>query len=302
MAPLQNQLIASSLRKILRRLHYPLEVILTCVRWYAAYPLSLRNLEEIMAERGVLVHHATVHRWAIKILPVLAKVFRQRKRPVGSSWRVDETYIKVSGQWKYLYRAVDRLGQTVDFRLTAKRDMAAARRFNRRTPGRFGVVPAGRSPSSATAERSASISSNFGTRERISHSPASIVDTLRVVRVSSRTPSLASKLRMEWLSADCVTPSLAAARVKLRSFATVINASRSLKLWRGMEWQRQMTIGVVAPSIERDGARDIAGAWRGEEEHGVRHLFRRGQAAQAGARVGARQCLLHCHAVASVQR
>jgi transposase-like protein len=135
MIAFQNQLIASALRKVLRRLHYPLEVILTCVRWYAAYPLSLRNLEEMMAERGVLVDHATVHRWALKILPVLAKAFRRRKRPVGTSWRMDDTYIKVNGQWKYLYRAVDRLGQTVDFLLTAQRDMAAARRFFERAIG-----------------------------------------------------------------------------------------------------------------------------------------------------------------------
>ena len=107
----------------------PLEIMLVCVRWYAAYPLSLRNLEEMMAERGVLVDHATVHRWALKMLPVLAKVFRRRKHPVGRSWRVDETYVLVGGQWKYLYRAVDRLGQTVDFLLTARRDAAAARRF-----------------------------------------------------------------------------------------------------------------------------------------------------------------------------
>ena len=85
--------------------------MLVCVRWYAAYPLSLRNLEEMMAERGVIVDHATVHRWALKILPVLGAVFRRRKRPVGSSWRVDETYIKVGGRWKYLYRAVDRHDQ-----------------------------------------------------------------------------------------------------------------------------------------------------------------------------------------------
>jgi transposase-like protein len=73
---------------------------------YAAYPLSLRNLEEMMAERGVVVDHATVHRWALKILPVLAVVFRRRKRAVGSSSRVDKTYVKVGGRWKYLYRAV----------------------------------------------------------------------------------------------------------------------------------------------------------------------------------------------------
>jgi transposase-like protein len=121
--------MSATLRKVLKRLHYPLEIMLVGVRWYAAYPLSLRNLEEMMAERGVGVDHATVPRWAAKILPVLAAVFRRRKRPVGSSWRVDETYIRVSGQWKYLYRAVDKLGQTVDFLLTARRDLAAARRF-----------------------------------------------------------------------------------------------------------------------------------------------------------------------------
>jgi len=99
------------------------------VRWYVAYPLSLRHIEEMMQERGVFVDHVTVHRWAIKVLPVLAAVFRLRKRPAGRSWRMDETYIKVSGQWKYLYRAVDRAGDTVDFLLVAKRDLAAARRF-----------------------------------------------------------------------------------------------------------------------------------------------------------------------------
>jgi len=135
MKSLPIQLEESVLRKILKRLHYPLDVILLCVRWYAAYALSLRNLEEMMGERGIEVNHATVHRWSLKILPVLAKVFRRRKRPVGRSWRVDETYIRVGGQWKYLYRAVDRLGHTVDFLLTAKRDHAAARRFFERAIG-----------------------------------------------------------------------------------------------------------------------------------------------------------------------
>ena len=125
----RKSLVNSALHKVLKRLHYPLEVMLICVRWYVAYPLSLRHVEEMMQERGVFVDHTTVHRWAIKMLPVLAAVFRRRKRSVGSSWRMDETYIKVCGQWKYLYRAVDRAGDTVDFLLTAKRDMAAARRF-----------------------------------------------------------------------------------------------------------------------------------------------------------------------------
>ena len=85
-----------ALRKVIQRMHYPLEVMLTCVRWYAAYPLSLRQIEEMMQERGVFVDHATVHRWAIKILPVLATIVRRRKRPVGKSGLMDETYVKVA--------------------------------------------------------------------------------------------------------------------------------------------------------------------------------------------------------------
>jgi transposase-like protein len=115
--------------RVLKRLHYPLDVILTCVRWYVAYPLSLRHLEEMMAERGVSVDHSTVHRWAIKLLPILEKAFRLRKRPVGKSWRLDETYIRVKGEWRYLYRAVDKDGNTIDFLLRAHRDKTAARRY-----------------------------------------------------------------------------------------------------------------------------------------------------------------------------
>jgi putative transposase len=128
-----------ALRRILLRLLYPIEVMLVCVRWYAAYPLSFRNIEEMMAERGVFVDHSTLHRWSIKMLPVLAAAFRRRKRPVGLSWRMDETYIKVGGQWKYLYRAVDRDGDTIDFLLSAKRDHAAARAFFERAIDLHGV-------------------------------------------------------------------------------------------------------------------------------------------------------------------
>ena len=125
-----------ALRKVIKRMH-PLEVMLVCVRW--AYPLSLRHIEEMMTERGVVVDHATVHRWSIEILPVLAAVFRPQKRPVGLSWRMDETYVKVGGQWKYLYRAVDRTGATIDFLLRAYRDLVAARRFFERAIELHGV-------------------------------------------------------------------------------------------------------------------------------------------------------------------
>jgi transposase-like protein len=83
----------------------------------------------MMAERGILVDHFTVHRWALKLLPVLEKAFHLRKRPVGRSWRMDETYVKIRGKWRYLYRAVDKDGNTIDFLLRAHRDKAAALRY-----------------------------------------------------------------------------------------------------------------------------------------------------------------------------
>jgi transposase-like protein len=83
----------------------------------------------MMAERGIFVDHSTAHRWAIKLLPVLEKAFRRSKRKVGGSWRMDVTYIRVRSEWKYLYRAVDKAGDTIDFLLRAHRDKAAARRF-----------------------------------------------------------------------------------------------------------------------------------------------------------------------------
>ncbi|MDQ1811398.1 IS6 family transposase [Serratia ureilytica] len=113
-------------------LHYPVDIIAQCVRWYLAYAPSLCNLEEMMAERGIVVDHSTLHRWVIRLVPLLDKAFRRRKHSVGRRWRMDETYIKVKGQWKYLYRAVDTSGQTIDFLLTAKRDAAAALRFFRK--------------------------------------------------------------------------------------------------------------------------------------------------------------------------
>ena len=116
------------------------DIILLCVHWYLAYPLSYRNLEEMMEERGVEVDHSNIYRWVQKFTPHLEAAFRNgKKRPVGSSWRMDETYIKVKGEWKYLYRAVDKAGQTIDFLLTAQRDKEAAKRFLRKAIRQHGL-------------------------------------------------------------------------------------------------------------------------------------------------------------------
>ena len=119
--------------------HFVRDIILTCVRWYLAYPLSYRQVEELMEERGVSVDHATIQRWVLKDSPLLEENFHRRKRPVGRRWHMDETYIRVKGQWRYLYRAVDTSGQTIDFLLTEHRDTEAALRFLTQAIRRHGV-------------------------------------------------------------------------------------------------------------------------------------------------------------------
>src|SRR5437763_16769666 len=119
--------------------HFPPDIILMGIRWYVAYPLSTRHVEELMEERGVEVDHSTINRWVIKYSPQLEEAFHRRKRPVWVSWRMDETYIKVKGQWRYLYRAVDKHGQTIDLLLTEHRDKEAALRFLKKAIRRNGV-------------------------------------------------------------------------------------------------------------------------------------------------------------------
>ena len=123
----------------LKGAHFPREIILTGVRWYVAYPLSTRHVEELMEERGVEVDHATINRWVIKYSSPLEAAFHRQKRPVWISWRMDETYIRVKGQWRYLYRAVDKTGQTIDFLLTEQRDERAAMCFLTKAIRRHGV-------------------------------------------------------------------------------------------------------------------------------------------------------------------
>jgi putative transposase len=119
--------------------HFPQDIILMGVRWYLAYPLSYRHVEELMEERGVPVDHATIQRRVVQYSPQLEEAFHRRKRPGWVSWRMDETYIKVKGEWRYRYRAVDTQGQTIDFLLTEQRDEQAAKRFLTKAIRRHGV-------------------------------------------------------------------------------------------------------------------------------------------------------------------
>ncbi len=119
--------------------HFPPDILLMGVRWYVAYPLSYRHVEELLEERGVPIDHATIQRWVVKYSPQLGEAFHRRKRPVWVNWRMDETYMKVKGQWDYLYRAVDKTGQTIDFLLTEHRDEQAAKRFLTKAIRRHGV-------------------------------------------------------------------------------------------------------------------------------------------------------------------
>jgi transposase-like protein len=109
--------------------HFQDEIILVNVRWYLRYSLSYRNLEEMMSERGLKVDHSTICRWIHAYAPEIEKRTRPYLKATGDSWKIDETYIKVNGEWKYLDRAVDSEGNTLDFRLSTNRDKKAATRF-----------------------------------------------------------------------------------------------------------------------------------------------------------------------------
>jgi transposase-like protein len=119
----------TSAQDLFKGRHFDQEIIVLCVRWYLAFKLSSRDLVQMMAERGIALTHTTILRWVQRYVPEFEKRWNRYARPVGDSWRVDETYIKVKGQWVYLYRAVDKAGRTVDFLLSKRRDITAAQRF-----------------------------------------------------------------------------------------------------------------------------------------------------------------------------
>ena len=120
---------------------FPSDVIVVAVRWYLRFGLSYRDVEELLAERGVEVDHVTVYRWVRRFTPLLAEAARPYRHAVGDRWFVDETYVKVAAKWRYVYRAIDQFGQVIDVLVSARRDTMAAHRFFQRTIGTTKVEP-----------------------------------------------------------------------------------------------------------------------------------------------------------------
>jgi transposase, IS6 family len=120
---------------------FPPDVIVLAVRWYLRFALSYRDVEELLAERGVEVDHVTIYRWVQRFTPLLADAARPCRHAVGDRWQVDETYVKVAGRWRYVYRAVDQFGQVIDVFVSQRRDAKAARRFFEQALRTTGVAP-----------------------------------------------------------------------------------------------------------------------------------------------------------------
>jgi transposase-like protein len=120
---------------------FPPDVIVVAVRWYLRYGLSYRDVEELLVERGVEVDHVTVYRWVLRFPPLLAGAARPCRHAAGDRWQVDETYVKIAGRWRYVYRAIDQFGQVIDVFVSLQRDTRAARRFFERAIGTTKVMP-----------------------------------------------------------------------------------------------------------------------------------------------------------------
>jgi transposase-like protein len=127
------------LEELFKGRHFDQEIVILCVRWYLSFKLSSRDLVAMMSEHGLTMAHTTILRWVQHYTPEFEKRWNRYARPVGGSWRMDETYVKVRGEWMYLYRAVDKVGQTVEFHLSRRRDRNAAKTFLRKAMRNQGV-------------------------------------------------------------------------------------------------------------------------------------------------------------------
>ena len=120
---------------------FPPDIIVLAVRWYLRVALSYRDVEDLLTERGIQVDHVTIYRWVLRFTPLLAEAARPCRHAVGDRWWVDETYVRVAGRWRYVYRAIDQFGQVIDVFVSPRRDAAAARRLFARAIGTTNVTP-----------------------------------------------------------------------------------------------------------------------------------------------------------------
>jgi transposase-like protein len=130
------------LRSAFTGFRFPADVIMLAVRWYLRFGLSYRDIEELLAERGIEVDHVTIYRWVQRFTPLLTDAARPCRHAVGDRWQVDETYVKVAGRWRYVYRAIDQFGQVIDVFVTPRRDATAAYRCFQRAVRTTKVTPA----------------------------------------------------------------------------------------------------------------------------------------------------------------
>ena len=165
---------------------FPPEVITVAVRWYLRYGLFYRDVEELLAERGVEVDHVSVYRWVVRFTPLFADAARPCRHATGDRWFVDETYLKVAGSWRYLYRAVDQYGQVIDVLLSERRDAAAARRFFTR------ALTHGPSPVEVTTDKAAVY---LGVLDELVPAAAHVTEQYANYRVESDHGRLKARLR-----------------------------------------------------------------------------------------------------------
>jgi transposase, IS6 family len=214
---------------------FPSEVILLAVRWYLRYGLSYRDLEELLAERGIEVDHVTLFRWVQRFTPILADAAGPCRHAVNGRWFVDETYVKVSGSWRYVYRAVDEQGQVIDFFVSRKRDTKAARRFFTNAIGRHGA------PVEVTTDRAPALA-----RAITELLPFALHDTTRYAnnRVEADHGRLKARLRpMRGLKSDRT------ASVVMRGHAFIQNLRRG-HYELGIEALHRMTVAAAFDELK----------------------------------------------------
>lgn len=215
---------------------FPPEVILLAVRWYLRYGLSYRDLEELLTERGIEVDHVTLFRWVQRFTPILADAARPCRHSVGGHWFVDETYVKVSGTWRYVYRAVDQDGQVIDLSLSKKRDLKAAEAFF------AGAIRSNGEPAEVTTDRAHTL-----VRVVAELLPAALHDTTRYAnnRVEADHGRLKARLRpMRGLKQDRT------ASVVIRGHAFIQNLRRG-HYELGSDARPGLTLAAAFDELER---------------------------------------------------